>query len=54
MRHPLAQLLEGSEVADGATVRVQQDLYDFGAAAPVAAPPVGRVTPAAAITLRAP
>jgi hypothetical protein len=48
---PLARLLTGSELSEDATLRVQQDLYDFGSAAAVTAPPTGRVTPADSITL---
>jgi hypothetical protein len=48
---PLARMIKGSAIADDATLRVQQDLYDFGSADAVTAPPTGRVTPADSITL---
>ena len=51
---PLSKLVNASGLARDATLRVQQDLYDFGSAAPVKAPPLGRVTPVESITLRAP
>jgi hypothetical protein len=48
---PLARLHKGSEIADDATLRVQQDLYGFGSTGEVKAPPTGRVAAADSITL---
>lgn len=51
---PLDRIFDGSGVTDAATIRVQQDLYDFGTAAPVTAPPRTRTATTDSITLRAP
>lgn len=48
---PLARVFKGAGGADGATLRVQQDLYGFGAAKAITPPPTQRVAAADSITL---